>query len=213
MYDGYRHQYLEGELEALATTMEETLLQQEIAETFFEESIEIDDEVKLTVREAVRKVETGDYENVESELDELSDRVERAETHVTNEIQQLRIDRQDTATAMRRLNERVERVDPSQLRALESLLEEWNWKQDVYDGSNESFDDRLRAATQYGEDMKYVFETLKDDLFAPYQDTEIRSLVEKLLDDDRLRLGELTSEERRQLADSELAEYVELKLS
>lgn len=213
MYERYRRQHLEDELEALGTTMEETLLQQALAEAFFETTIEIDQEVKASVRTTVQKLSNDKYDEVEAELDELSNRVERAETHVTNEIQQLRISRQDTASAMRRLNERVDRVGGSQLQALESLLEDWDWKQEVYDESNETFADRRAAAAQFGEDMKFAFEMLKDDLFGIYEGTELRPLVDSLLDEDRLRLGELTPEERQQLAKSDLADYIELKLS
>lgn len=213
VYERYRRQHLEDELDAIAATMEETLLQQAIAETFFEDSIEIEDDVKATVEDTVEKLDAGDYDAVEDELKELSAMVERAETHVSNRIQQLRIDRQDTATAMRRLNERVERVDDSQLQALGSLLEDWNWKEEVFDESNETFEERRETAAQYGDDMQFVFESLKDELFGVYQDTELRPLVDDLLDDDRLRLGELTPTEREQLAESDLADYIELKLS
>lgn len=213
MYERYRRQHLEDELEALSTTMEETLLQQAIAETFFGESIEIDSGVKAAVEATVEKLEDGEYDTVESELDDLSTQVDRADTRVTNRIQQLRIDRQDTATAMRRLNERVERIDGTQLRALESLLDDWNWKEEVYVESNETFAERREAAAQYGKDMKMVFETLKEQLFGVYEGTELRPLVDDLLDDDRLRLGDLTPAERRQLSDSDLADYIELKLS
>ncbi|WP_254523989.1 hypothetical protein [Natrinema caseinilyticum] len=213
MYERYRRQHLEDELEAVATTMEETLLQQSIAETFFGESIDIDNNVKTAVEATVEKLEAGEYDAVESELDDLSTKVDRADTRVTNRIQQFRIDRQDTATAMRRLNERVERIDGTQLRALESLLDDWNWKEEVYVESNETFAERREAAAQYGKDMKMVFETLKEQLFGVYEDTELRPLVNDLLDDDRLRLGDLTPKERQQLADSDLANYIELKLS
>ncbi|WP_222913492.1 hypothetical protein [Natrinema sp. SYSU A 869] len=213
MYERYRRQHLEDELEALAMTMEETLLQQAIAETFFEESIEIESDVKAAVEATVEKLEAGKYDTVEAELDELSKQVDRAETRITNRIQQLRIDRQDTATAMRRLNERVQRIDGSQLQALETLLDDWNWKEEVFVESNETYADRRKTAAQYGEDMRVVFETLKEQLFGVYEDTELRPLVDDLLDDDRLRLGDLTLAERRQLADSDLANYIELKLS
>lgn len=213
MYEQYRRQHLQDELDSLATTMEETLLQQAIAEGFFGESIEIDEDVKGAVEDAVRKLEAGDYDEVERELDSLSEQISRTETSVTNRIQQLRINRQDTVSGMRRLNERVERVDGTQLQALESLLEDWNWKPQVYMESNETFEDRREEAIQYGKDMAEVYEILKEDLFGVYDGTELRPIVDKLLDDERLRLGKLSEEERRQLIESNLASYIELKLS
>jgi len=59
----------------------------------------------------VEKLEDEQYDTVEAELDDLASQIQHAETQIANRIQQLRIERQDTATAMRRLNERVERTD------------------------------------------------------------------------------------------------------
>lgn len=213
IYKQYRHRSLESTLDDLAETMEETLLQQTIAEAFFEESIDIDGDVKRAVESARETLESGDYDDLDDELTDLSTQIERAEAHVTNRIQNLRIDRQDTAAAMRKLNERVERVDSSQLLALESLLEDWNWKQDIYQESNETFADRRKAADRYGSDMKLVFETLKDELFGPYKGTKLEPLVDELLNDDPFRLSKLTAEQRRQLVKSDLADYIELRLS
>ncbi|GAA1336989.1 hypothetical protein GCM10009647_079760 [Streptomyces sanglieri] len=213
MYHRYRQQHLEDRLEDLAQSMEETLLQQALTEAFFDESIDIDDDAKSAVQETVEKLEAGRYNEVDENLDSLVQTVEQTETQVTNRIQQLRIDRQDTVSAMRRLNERVERVDQSQLRALETLLDDWEWKSQVYMETNETFEEHRQEAVNYGNDMAFIFEDLKDQLFGAYDDTELRPLVRRLLDKDRLRLGELTEEERRQLAESDLADYVELKLS
>jgi hypothetical protein len=213
IYEQHRHRSLESRLDDIAETMEETLLQQTIAEAFFEESIEIDSDVKRAVEGARETLDSEEYEELEDELANLSTQIERAEAHVTNRIQNLRIDRQDTASAMKRLNERVERVDEAQLDALLSLLEDWNWKQDVYRESNETFVDRREAAEQYGSDMKFIFETLKDELFGPYRGTKVEPLVDKLLDDDRFRLSDLSAEQRKQLVESDLADYIELKLS
>lgn len=213
MYDRYRRQHLEDELEELADLMEETLLQQALAEAFFGESIEIEDDVKQAVEETIDELDSGNYDVVEEEIDALSEEIQAAETHVTNRIQQLRIDLQDTIRAMRRLNDRVERVDGARVAALEGLLDDWNWKPEVYTEANETFEARRSAAVEYGEVMAHNFSSLKEDLFEVYDGTELRPLVDSLLDEDTLRLGELTDEERTQLSNSDLAEYIELKLS
>lgn len=213
MYQRHRQQHLEDRLDDIAQTMEETLLQQAIAEAFFDETINIDDDIKNSVRETVGKLEAGRYDEINEELDSLAQNVEQTETQITNRIQQLRINQQDTVSAMRRLNERVKRVDQSQVEALESLLDDWEWKPQVYMDANETFEEHQQEAVEYGDDMAYIFENLKDQLFGAYDDTKLWPLVKRLLAEDRLRLGELAEEERRQLAESDLADYVELKLS
>lgn len=219
MYQRYRRQGLEDELEAIAQKMEDTLLQQALAEGFFDESLETDREAKEAVSEtleALRRADQGsqrDYDPVEERVEELRDRVEDEETRIANRIQQLRIKRQEKVSGMRRLNERVERADSAQLEALETLLEDWNWKIHVYAEGIDTYEERREEAIQYGEDMSSVFEQLKADLFDVYDGTELRPLVDKLLDDERLTLGGLSETERQQLAESDLSEYIELKLS
>jgi chromosome segregation ATPase len=226
MYQRYRRQGLEDELEELAQIMEETLLQQALADGFFDETIEIDRDAKTKVRKTIDKLErarsqsetSGEtmqelYDSIEESIDTLRDRVEGEETKVQNRIQQLRIERQETVSGMRRLNERVERADSAQLEALEHLLDDWNWKTHVYSEGVNTYEERREEAIQYGEDMSFVFEQLKNDLFGVYDGTKLRPLVDKLLDDERLVFGSLTETERQQLAESDLGEYIELKLS
>jgi len=56
MYQRYRRQGLEDELEELAQIMEETLLQQALADGFFDETIEIDRDAKTKVRKTIDKL-------------------------------------------------------------------------------------------------------------------------------------------------------------
>lgn len=114
---------------------------------------------------------------------------------------------------MSRLNDRVERADDAQLTALESLLEDWDWRPQVYTDEADALPERRAAASEYGAEMDGVYDELKDDLFGVYRGTELRPLVDSLLDDDRLTLAKLSEKELEQLAESDLAEYVELSLS
>jgi hypothetical protein len=92
------------------------------------------------------------------------------------------------------------------------LVDGGDWRGHVEVG-NEPFEEALREAREGGEDLRYVYEELQEELFGPYRDTEIWPIVESLLDDERLTYGSLTDEERRLLAESDLSEYVELTLS
>jgi len=213
MYQRYRREHLRNRLDELAEEMEETLLHKAVAKSFFNEEIEIDSEVKQSVATIADELAANNFDQVEQELDAVEQEINGTKTRVVNRIQELRIDREETVSAMRRLNERVERVDSTQVESLESLLEQWDWKPQVYLENTDTFDERHNEAVEYGEDMRFIFETLKDELFGVYDGTELRPIVDKLLDDQRLRLGHLSETERQQLAESDLAEYVELKLS
>jgi hypothetical protein len=213
MYERYRRQSLEDDLEDLAETMEATIYQQELAEAFFEATIDIDEEAQSAVERALNALRREDYQTVQNQLDELAERITDEETRVGNEIQKLRLNRLDTVRAMRRLNERVDRVDGARLTALEQLLEDWNWRPHVMTEEAETVQDRRANAREFGDDMSGVFVQLKEELFGPYKGSDLWPLVQSLLDEERLTYGDIDDHERQLLADSDLAAYVELSLS
>ena len=67
-------------------------------------------------------------------------------------------------------------------------------------------------ARTYGEEMRETFEALKQKLFEAYP-PEIRDLVYRMIDDERLSYADLTDEQRRLLAESDVGEYITLRLS
>ena len=213
MYEQYRRKQLKSKLNELADTMEATILQRRLAESFFDADVEIDASAKTEVRETMELLDQSEYDTVEKQLETLEETIAQEETAIQNQVQELRLERLSTVQAMRRLNDRVERVDSTRLVALESLLEDWNWRPQVYTDDAESFEELQVAAREYGAEMDGVYEELKDDLFGVYEGTELRPLVDSLLDEDRLTLENLSETEVEQLAESDLAPYIELKLS
>lgn len=210
--ESHRRRHLSDELNEVAETMEETILQRELAKTFFDEEIQIDPEAKERVAEVLELLDDNDYETVEQRLNTLKTDVEKAETTVENRIQEIRLKHNSTVAAMRRLNDRVNRVSEMRLQALEGLLGDWRWKEHVYLDEDADLDELKRNARQYGEEMQGAFEKLKNELFGAYPE-EIRNLVYRMIDDERLSYSDLTDEQRRLLAESDIEEYIELTLS
>lgn len=208
----HRRQHLSDELDELAETMEETILQRILAKAFFDERIEIDEQAKAQVRDALSLLDRNEYRAVEDRLDELRTDVEAAETTVENRIQELRLKHNSTVSAMGRLNDRVDRVSDMRLQALEGLLGDWRWKEQVYLEEDATLDELKENAREYGEDMRAAFEQLKDELFGVYPE-EIRGLIHRMIDDERLSYADLTENQRQLLADSDVGEYIELTLS
>ncbi|GAA0304677.1 hypothetical protein [Halarchaeum salinum] len=209
----HRRRHLSDELDELAETMEETILQRVLAKAFFKEDVEIEHETRKEVQEVLELLERGQYEAVEERLDALKSDVDTAETLVQNRIQELRLKHNSTVTAMRRLNERVERVSSMRLKMLEGLLNDWRWKEQVYMGDEDANLDTLKEnAREYGEDMRSAFDELKEELFGAYPD-EIRDLIYRMIEDERLSYADLTDDQRRLLAESDIREYIELTLS
>jgi hypothetical protein len=208
----YRRRHLSDELDDIAETMEETILQRVLAKAFFEESVQIDAEARERVKTVMTHLDRGNYETVEAEIDDLETDVESAATTVENRIQELRLKHNSTVAAMRRLNDRVDRVNEVRLEALEGLLDDWRWKEHVYLNENAQLDDLKDNAREYGEEMRLAFDDLKDEMFGVYPD-EIRDLIYRMIDDERLSYADLSETQRRQLAESDIGEYIELTLS
>lgn len=208
----HRRRHLSSELDGIAETMEETILQQTLAKAFFEEDIEIEAEVKERVREVMTLLDRKEYEAVEERLGNLREVVENAETTVENRIQEFRLKDNSTVAAMRRLNARVDRVNGMRLQALEGLLGDWRWREHVYLNEDTELEDLERNAMEYGEEMQTAFNQLRDEMFGVYPD-EIRDLIYRMIDDERLSYADLTNNQRDQLADSDVREYIELTLS
>lgn len=208
----HRRRHLSDELNDLGETMEETILQRELAKGFFKEEISLDDEAKQGVQETLEFLEQKQYDVVEQRLDTLESNVNAAETTVENRIQELRLKHNSTVTAMQRLNERVDRVDGMRLEALSSLLDDWRWRQHVYIDEADDIDDLKQNARQYGEEMRSAFNDLKSKMFGAYPET-IRDLIYRMIDEERLSYADLTPTQRQQLADSDIGEFIEVTLS
>lgn len=208
----HRRRHLSDKLDEIAEMMEETILQRILAKAFFEEKIEVDTSAKERVNEVLSLLEQNKYAKVEERLDDLENEVEAAETTVENRIQKLRLKHGSTVAAMRRLNERVDRVSGIRLEALEGLLDDWRWKQHVYVSDETTLEERKENAREYGEEMQTAFNELKDEIFGFYPE-EIRGLIHRMIDDERLSYADLSDKQRKLLAESDVGEFIELTLS
>jgi len=210
IYEQHRRKGLESELDDLAETMEETILERVLAEAFFQTEIEIDSEAKNAVEEARSLLEQNDYDGLAEYLPKTRKVVEAQQREVNNFVHQARIDVHNTVRGMIRLNQRVEREDQAKLEALNTLLDDWNWETQI---EGENIEQRKEEAVEYGRFMCRSLEEAKDALFGPYRDTPLDELVDRLLDDERLTLAALSEEELNRLYKSDLADYLEVTLS
>jgi hypothetical protein len=213
MYERYRRRSIGDKLEDIAEEMEDTLLQQAMAEAFFDERLEIDSDAKAAVEELRAALGEGNYETVENKLDNVETAVETAAAAVETEIQRYQLEMLSTVQAMERLNERVNRVNEVRLQSLRQLLEDWNWEMYLDVDDDAPFEHKREEAQAIGQELVETFEELKEKLFGPYKGTELWHIVEQLLDEERLTYAALTPDERELLAESDLTEYVELSLS
>jgi len=213
IYQQYRHRQLAARLDDIAEAMEATILQRILAERFLQTDLEIDAEAKEAVVEARDLLDAGEFEDLQERIDDLEDKVEDQKRKVSNHIHEARISMNSHVNGMRRLNERVERVSPVKLQAISELLEDWDWRGQVYRDGDFDFETLKDRAAEYGEDMRSYFEECREKIFGPYVDTPLEPIVDGLLDDYQLFLNELEDEQLEHLRDSDLGSYVELTLS
>ena len=213
IYQQYRHRQLASKLEDVAEMMEETILQRLLAEKFLETDLEIDDDAKEAVAKARNLLENGDLETLGDRINDLESTVEDQERRMSNEIQEARVAMRKRVNGMRRLNERVERVSEHKIQAVHELLNDWDWKGQVYRNEADDFESLEERAADYGEDMRRFFEECRQDLFGQYEGTELEPVIDGLSSEKRLSFDKLSDKQVDQLRESDLSEHVELSLS
>lgn len=213
IYQQYRHRQLANRLNDIAETMEETILQRILAEKFLKTDLEIDPEAKKAVAEARDLLEQGEFEELDAQIDDLETEVDDQRRKVSNQIHETRIAMNRRVGGMQELNERVDRISPVKLQAVNELLADWDWRGQVYRDGGFDFEELKKRAAEYGEDMRTYFVECREEIFGPYDGTTLDPIVEGLLTERRLMLDELTDEQIEELRKSDLVGHVELTLS
>jgi len=213
VHQQYLRQDLEDRLEEVATEMEETMLQAIIARDFLDLEAEVSDEAKEKVREASGHADDRDFDALDDVIDDVEDQVSQEARQIENTIQEERTEERDRVRAMRKLNEHVEAADMGKLKALESLLDDWDWKAHVYtDEAKDSFEAKQQEARDVAATMSNALQQVQEDLLGSYSGTILEDVMDQFLSDDPLYFNDLTEEEREALTGSNLADYLEIRL-
>lgn len=208
----YRHQHLQNELDTLAQTMEETLLQVTIAERLFDTPLSINPDAQSQVEEARTLLEQGAISELDEKIEAVRQTVNQANDEIENRIQKLRINKLETVTAMRRINEEIGVMDQARLSGLESLFRNWDWKAQVQYDEHNSYEKRQEAARTFGDDMSGVFSEAKDAIGEEFDDDTVQTLLTSLLNDEGITITDIGREEIQALVDSAIGDYIELTL-
>jgi len=213
VHQQYLRQDLEDRLEDVATEMEETILQAIIARGFLGLDVNVSDDAREHVQDAKEYADDRDFDSLDDIIDDVEDHVSQEARQVENTIQEERTEERDRVSAMRKLNEHVEAADVGKLKALESLLDDWDWKAHVYtDEAEDSFRAKQQEAHDVAETMSNALEQVQEDLLGSYNGTTLEEVMDRLLSDDPLYFNDLTEEEREALTGSNLADHLEIRL-
>jgi SHS2 domain-containing protein len=148
----YQEQHRYERLRGIGTTMEETLLQKELANALFEEQVTIDSEAIEEVTQIQRIVRDDELRRLdESSIEELEEKVQSEERRISSQIKERCINRLETVQAFSKLNQELEFMDQSRLNALEDLLQDWNRDRGSLEVSEaESLEERIADAREMG---------------------------------------------------------------
>lgn len=213
VYRQYQQVHLYDTLETVAGEMERQLLQKRLANTLLATDLTISEETKQTVKETRQNVGTDN-------LDELEELVESTETlvndegsKITGDLQEDRIELHDTVEALERLNNDIEFMSAERLSRLETLLSDWNWEQKITWDEEDSLDDRLDKIEEFAGEMREIFEDASTAVGEELEGTEVQTLVSSLLaGEGGVPLTELNATQREALAQSELADHIEVSI-
>jgi uncharacterized membrane protein YheB (UPF0754 family) len=217
VYREYQQRHLYERLDEIATRMEETLLQAAIARELFNAEISVNDSAQSEVEKMRAALEemTEDAREAESpvtenRLDNVEEAINSEANRIETRIHKLRTQQVSTVIAMRRLNEELNLADDTRLKALSTLLDEWEWEAQL--GESDDFASKREAAVDFARDMRQVLEEAQEEIGAGFGGEEIEELANTLLAGKPLTLDALDGHERDALAESKLGEYLTVSL-
>lgn len=208
----YRRRSLESRLESVAEDLRDIKLQTELMEALFEADVKIDDDLVGKITEARDLLRQNEYDALEREIGELEGKADSARNSVSQSLSKKRASYEDQVRAMVRINEKVGAYDQESLEELHSLLSEWNWREAVSVGDMSDFEKQLEECRSFGTNMRDVYEAARSDIIEPLADEGIEAQIKSILGSKRVQISDLSSEERENLADSDLGDYLVISL-
>lgn len=208
----YRRRSLESRLESVADDLRDIKLQAELMEALFEADVKIDDDLVAEIMEARDHVRQNEYDALDRNIDELGQKTNSARNSVSQSLSKKRVSYEEQVGAMVRINEKTGAYDQESLEELNSLLSEWNWRESVSVEEVSDFERQLEECRSLGMEMRNVYEAARSEIIEPLADKGIEDTIESILQSGGVRLGDLPPEEREELSDSDLGDYLLISL-
>ncbi|WP_380675556.1 hypothetical protein [Salinigranum sp. GCM10025319] len=208
----YHRQDLRSALNELGDELAELLMKQALYEGLFDTSIEINEAFRSAIAEALEQLEAGNVEAVENQIEVIETERSEFESALQQAISDPLTKYRSDVESMQRLNQKLEKIDPTQLEELRTFLQPGHLAEDVDHEPDVSIDEKIEKARSVGEDQRSFYQKAIRTIFEPYLDDDvIGDLVEVLVANDDLRVDEVDPNQFEALHDSELASHIELQ--
>lgn len=212
VYRQYQQAHLYEALDEIAGEMERQLLQKRISNTLFGTEFEISSDTKDSVETAQQKLGTDDLDALEEQIKATREEVESEPSEINTKIQESRVELHNTVEALTKLNNEIGFTNSEDLNSLEELLDSWAWESEIGWDDTNSTEERLRNAEEFARRMRETFEEASNAIGEEFEGSEVQTLITSLLTGGGISLTELDSDQREALAESELADHIELSL-
>ena len=212
VYRQYQQAHLYEAMDDIAGEMERQLLQKRIANTLLGTEIEISSDTKNSIETAQQKLGTDDLDALEQHIKATREEVESERSEINKRIQESRVEVYNTVKALTKLNKEIGFTNSEDLDSLEELLDRWAWESGLEWDDTNSTEERLRNAEEFARRMRETFEEASNAIGEEFEGSEVQTLVTSLLTGGGISLTELDSDQREALAESELADHIELSL-
>lgn len=208
----YHRQDLRSELDELGDELAELLVERALYEGLFDTSIEIDEGFRSAIAEALDHLEAGNVEAVEEQIEVIEAERSEFEADLEQAISDPLTKYRSDVESMQRLNQKLDKVDPTDLDKLQTFLQPGHLADDVDHEPDASIDEKIEDARSVGENQRAIYEKAIKTIFEPYlNDDIIGDLVAVLVAKDDLRVDEVDPSQFEALYDSELAPHIELQ--
>ena len=212
VYRQYQQAHLYEAIDDIAGKMERQLLQKRISNTLLGTEIEVSSNTKDSVETAQQKLGTDDLDALEQQIKATRKKVESERSEINKQIQESRVELHNTVKALTKLNKEIGFMDSEDLDSLEELLDSWAWESEIEWDDTSSIDDRLGNTEEFARRMRETFEEASNAIGEEFKGSEVQTLITSLLAGGGISLTELDSDQREALAESELADHIELSL-
>jgi len=212
VYRQYQQAHLYETLDEIASEMERQLLQTCIANELFDTDIEISTNAKKAVQETHQELGSDDLDGLEDLIEATDEQIDDERSRINKQIQENRVELHNTVKALAKLNSEIGFMNSGRLDSLETLLDDWSWEARIDWADTDSIDERLTEAESFASRMRTIFEDASDAIGDEFEGSEVQTLVKSLLTGGGIALTELDPDQRAALAESELADHIELTL-
>jgi ribosomal 50S subunit-associated protein YjgA (DUF615 family) len=208
----YHRQDLRSELNELGDELAELLVKRALYEGLFDTSIEINESFRSAIDDALNHLEAGNIKSVEEQIEEIETQRSKFESTLEQAIAESLAKYRSDVESMQRLNQKLEKVDSTNLEKLQTFLQPGHLVDDVDHEPDASINEKIEVARSVGEDQRSIYEKSINKIFEPYlEDDVIGNVVEVLVANDDLRVDEVDPSQFEGLHDSELAPHIEFQ--